>query len=198
MICIEKAIFQGANASKILHQCTTRSGSSYITEPQISVMLNRQGRVLALVRVTALNPEAYYIEYPAPLSALIKEHLDPFLRLSRVRAEWRISQIFEEPSPQLVVPWIVNPIHSGLWTAFDLSCDLLGYIDFQKGCYLGQEIVARIYAKDQISHKKRLGIWTGSVDKVQDACLYSYHHGSVLAVLSKDLWHLQEAERVIC
>lgn len=50
--------------------------------------------------------------------------------------------------------YIFQPEDQGLFTPQELNYDLLGYISFTKGCYTGQEIVARMHYRGKA--KKRL------------------------------------------
>lgn len=54
----------------------------------------------------------------------------------------------------------VNPEMSGEYTPQLLNYDISGLIDFKKGCYTGQEIVARMYYRG--SAKKRMHLATAS------------------------------------
>ena len=55
----------------------------------------------------------------------------------------------------LVIPWI-NAENSEEYVPQMLSLDLLGAINFKKGCYTGQEIVARMQYLGK--HKRRLAL----------------------------------------
>lgn len=51
---------------------------------------------------------------------------------------------------------------SGMYTPQELNYDLLGYISFNKGCYTGQEIVARMHYRGKAKKRLyRLGIQSG-------------------------------------
>ncbi len=56
------------------------------------------------------------------------------------------------------MPWLTAPLQDRL-TAHMVSLDLAGGIDFNKGCYLGQEIVVRSHHRGAI--KKRAFVVTG-------------------------------------
>lgn len=45
---------------------------------------------------------------------------------------------------------MVLPQTAGLWLPQELSYDTLGAVSYQKGCYLGQEIVARLHFKGEV------------------------------------------------
>ncbi|EGG30443.1 Folate-dependent protein for Fe/S cluster synthesis/repair in oxidative stress [Aequoribacter fuscus] len=50
----------------------------------------------------------------------------------------------------------LTPEQSGLYTPQALSLDRLGYVSFKKGCYMGQEIIARLHYKGQSKHQLAL------------------------------------------
>lgn len=56
------------------------------------------------------------------------------------------------------IPWLTAPLQDAL-TAHMVSLDLAGGIDFNKGCYVGQEIVVRSHHRGAI--KKRAFVVTG-------------------------------------
>lgn len=47
----------------------------------------------------------------------------------------------------------LDPEQSGLYTPQALSLDRLGYVSFKKGCYMGQEIIARLHYKGQSKYQ---------------------------------------------
>jgi len=50
----------------------------------------------------------------------------------------------------------LTPEQSGLYTPQALSLDRLGYVSFKKGCYMGQEIIARLHYKGQSKYQLAL------------------------------------------
>ena len=52
----------------------------------------------------------------------------------------------------------INEQNAGKYLPQDLNYDLNGFIDFDKGCYTGQEIIARLHYRGQ--PKRRLGLLT--------------------------------------
>lgn len=49
-----------------------------------------------------------------------------------------------------------------LWLPQALNYDLLGGVHFNKGCYLGQEVVARMHFKGQMKQRLRRWQWAGT------------------------------------
>tara|TARA_Y100001954_G_scaffold208035_1_gene232014 strand:- start:120 stop:533 length:414 start_codon:yes stop_codon:yes gene_type:complete len=52
----------------------------------------------------------------------------------------------------------INEHSVGKYLPQDLNYDLNGFVDFDKGCYTGQEIIARLHYRGQ--PKRRLGLLT--------------------------------------
>lgn len=54
---------------------------------------------------------------------------------------------------------LTEPATAGLWLPQELGCDALGAVSFSKGCYLGQEVVARLHFKGKVKqHLYRLDL----------------------------------------
>lgn len=159
----------------------------------LAAACNRQGRVLATLRLAAQGEEVQMV-LPRAMAPLLIAHLSRFVlraavdfadrrhavlglmdaepaRLSAAAAAG-LTVLVASPSRTLIVgdqaaarslladlpsataaDWeqasiedgepMVYPETSGLWVPQMLNLDLLGAISFAKGCYLGQEIVAR-------------------------------------------------------
>jgi folate-binding protein YgfZ len=62
------------------------------------------------------------------------------------RDEWRLDDIAAG------IPEIGNPV-SGVWVAQMLNLDLIGAVSFNKGCYTGQEVIARAHFRGQVKRR---------------------------------------------
>ena len=62
------------------------------------------------------------------------------------RDSWRLDDIADG------IPEIAKAT-SGLWVAQMLNLDLLGAISFEKGCYTGQEVIARAHYRGQVKRR---------------------------------------------
>lgn len=62
------------------------------------------------------------------------------------REEWRLDDIAAG------IPEIGAPV-SGLWVAQMLNLDLIGAVSFNKGCYTGQEVIARAHFRGQVKRR---------------------------------------------
>jgi folate-binding protein YgfZ len=73
------------------------------------------------------------------------------------REEWRLDDIAAG------IPEIGSPV-SGLWVAQMLNLDLIGAVSFNKGCYTGQEVIARAHFRGQV--KRRMQRFSTEQDSV--------------------------------
>jgi len=62
------------------------------------------------------------------------------------REDWRLEDI-AAGIPELF------PVTAGTWVAQMLNLDLLGAISFNKGCYTGQEVIARAHFRGQVKRR---------------------------------------------
>jgi len=66
---------------------------------------------------------------------------------------------------------LIQDSESSLYTPEELNLDLAGFVSFNKGCYTGQEIVARMHFRGKAS--KRLFLATiESASPGEDLCVY--------------------------
>jgi folate-binding protein YgfZ len=108
---------------------------------------NPKGRVICLMTVTR-TPDGYSISIPTDLADDIIKRLTMFRFRSKVEFE-----ILPDSTPVIMseniesgVPW-VGLEQSEKFTPHMLNLDLLDAISLDKGCYTGQEIVARTHYK---------------------------------------------------
>lgn len=121
----------------------------------LSAICNRQGRVISLFWAIKVDEETFHLLLPESLAEKVQKHLTIFIFRSKVTITC------DEPSeedlktlPQsLIIPWIIDE-NSEAYVPQMLSLDLLEAINFKKGCYTGQEIVARMQYLGK--HKRRL------------------------------------------
>ena len=125
----------------------------------LGAICNRQGRVIALFWITKEDDETFHLLLPKALAEQIEKHLKIFIFRSKV------TLLLETPTADdlaiipegLSIPWITTD-NSEAYVPQMLSLDLLGAISFKKGCYTGQEIVARMQYLGK--HKRRLALIT--------------------------------------
>ena len=124
--------------------------------PQLAAWCNPKGRVICLVRVLPID-SGYGLVLPAELAPDVVRRLTTFRFRSRVQfdIESPATDLGIEHSASGFQEWLSQQIRSGqpeIWRAQSekftphmLNLDLLNAISFDKGCYTGQEIVARTH-----------------------------------------------------
>jgi tRNA-modifying protein YgfZ len=164
---------------------------------------NPQGRVIAVLLVTALAPDDVLAVLPGGLAAPVAARLRRFVLRARLKVsddsqQWRVLGALE-PAPDLpagalalphgrsrqllLIPqsapaaakiatpgaadahrdWLAQDIAEGLpqvypatseaFVAQMLNLDVIGAIAFDKGCYTGQEIIARAHYRGQVKRR---------------------------------------------
>lgn len=160
----------GTDACKFLQGQLTNDVSA-LTDRQftLSAHCNPQGRVISLFYLIFLN-EVYYLLMPSDilpitLTALKKYAVffksaleDTTQELTNVLAQIGNPSLFDIHAG---VPRI-HPETSGAFLPHDINLDKLGAISFNKGCYTGQEIIARMQYRGKL--KKRMQKATFATD----------------------------------
>ena len=126
---------------------------------------NPQGRVIALLAITRSSPEEFLAVLPRELLAPVIARLGKYVLRAKVRitdasaeypnlldggAKRELEQV-RAGRPQ------VYAATSEAFVAQMLNLDLLGAIAFDKGCYTGQEVIARAHYRGRV--KRRLQRW---------------------------------------
>ena len=113
----------------------------------LSAWCNPKGRVISLMTVTVL-PDGYALSVPADLADELVKRLTMFRFRSKV--ELIVNEELSSEDAALGIksgiPWI-GAEQSEKFTPHMLNLDLLDAINLEKGCYTGQEIVARTHYK---------------------------------------------------
>ena len=144
---------QGPCVSKFLHDYTVSSFDADDVDYKPTAFLNKKGRVVVIALVKIIASDVANVVIPANCTDILSDHLKLYAKFSRMTLE--NSDLIDDFDRTLIsvdislnqpLPWIDRE-HSGLFTPSCLSLDILGWIDFKKGCYLGQEIVSRMHYK---------------------------------------------------
>ena len=132
---------------------------------------NPQGRVLALLRLAAPEPEQVIALLPAELAEATMTALRRFVLRAKVTISLDTSaEAIAELAQQLpVVASLLTPAAhardiaagmpqvygetSGMFVAQMLNLDCVDAISFTKGCYTGQEIIARAHYRGRIKRR---------------------------------------------
>lgn len=131
----------GPDAEKFLQgQVTCNVNTLTEDKPQICALCNRKGRVIASFNLIK-NNNGFYMILAEPMIEIVSMTLEKYAKFSKVTL-----QQSEVNYPQ---DYIINDIDSeksGKFTPHKLNYHLIpGMIDFNKGCYTGQEIIARVH-----------------------------------------------------
>lgn len=115
--------------------------------PLLSAWCNPKGRVIVLMRVSWTD-DGFALTLPAELAEAVEKRLTMFRFRSRV--EFEISDVasVQPDSPLDALKKGIAHIgtaQSESFTPHMLNLDLLDAVNFEKGCYPGQEIVARTH-----------------------------------------------------
>ena len=125
---------------------------------------NPQGRVIAVLAVTRSSAEEFLATLPRELLESVAQRLRKFVLRAKVRVEEAASLPADPDSRRLQG---IDAIHAGLpqvyaatseqFVAQMLNLDVLGAISFTKGCYTGQEVIARAHYRGRV--KRRMQRW---------------------------------------
>jgi folate-binding protein YgfZ len=122
---------------------------------------NPQGRVIALLDIERSSAEEFLALLPAGLAGTVAARLRKYVLRAKVR--------IEEATPAADAPRksALQQVRDGIpqvyaatseaFVAQMLNLDLLGAIAFDKGCYTGQEVIARAHYRGRV--KRRMQRW---------------------------------------
>jgi folate-binding protein YgfZ len=156
----------GNDAKKLLQgQLTCNLDELTEGNPQLSAHCNPQGRVLSLFRIIALASD-YYLEMPAeilPIALAALKKYAIFYKVELTDASNDLERVSDAASLS-VSTWKAQNIAAGIPAIYaattgkllphELNLPDLNAVSFNKGCYTGQEIIARMHYRGQ--GKKRM------------------------------------------
>jgi folate-binding protein YgfZ len=154
--------FKGPDAAKFLQgQLSADIGKLAVGGTTLAGLHNPQGRVIALLRVSRAAPEDFRASLPRELVPTVASRLRKFVLRARVSVEERPPVDGNEVSAALTevragIPQVYAAT-SEAFVAQMLNLDLLDAIAFDKGCYTGQEVIARAHYRGRV--KRRLQRW---------------------------------------
>ena len=164
--------FRGADAHKFLQgQLSNDVNALRAGELMLAGLHNPQGRVLALLRLALLAPEHIVAVLPAELAestaAVLRRYvLRAKLQIGVERSAAAIAALAAQlpPVAALLEPE-AHALHiaagvpqvyaatSGEFVAQMLNLDCIGAVSFDKGCYTGQEIIARAHYRGRTKRR---------------------------------------------
>jgi folate-binding protein YgfZ len=125
-----------------------------LTDPKLSAWCNPKGRVICLMRV-AQTAEGYALTVPTELADEVVRRLTMFRFRAKVEFTAHDANAEDLGIDSDYESWRLGNLRAGIpeilkaqseeFTPHMLNLDLLGAVSLDKGCYPGQEIVARTH-----------------------------------------------------
>lgn len=111
----------------------------------LGALCTHQGRVVVVMWIIRHAEDDIVLLMPSDMAEQIKAHLTKFVFISKVKIELREALADELATlpEDLLIPWITQAT-TEKFVPHMLSLDKLNGIHFKKGCYTGQEVVARM------------------------------------------------------
>lgn len=146
-------------------QLTCNINDLKANQPQITACCNLQGRVIFTAYVLMKNEQSFLLMIPKSMKNIVVSHLEKYARFSRcciveIEMGERHSPLQGADVKINIIKGIptIYPETSEQIIAQRLNLHLIeGAISFKKGCYLGQEIIARLHFKGTLKHHMILG-----------------------------------------
>ena len=174
--------FRGADARKFLQgQLSNDLNSVGGDELMLAGLHNPQGRVLALLRLIALAPDHIVALLPAELAESTGAVLRRYVLRAKVVIGPEVSAtVLAELAARMPAVAALLDSHSrarniaagmpqvyistsGEFVAQMLNLDCIGAISFNKGCYTGQEIIARSHYRGRTKRRMQRFVSNGPV-----------------------------------
>ena len=164
--------FRGSDCVKFLQgQLSNDMRSLSVTGWLLAGLHNPQGRVLALLRLWAPAPDHVVALLPAELADAIATTLRRYVlrakvtidadtdaaALAQLATQWPAAALpaaatARAPDIAAGVPQVYAAT-SGMFVSQMLNLDCIGAISFDKGCYTGQEIIARTHYRGRMKRR---------------------------------------------
>jgi hypothetical protein len=200
-----KIIVSGADAFDFLQAQLSNDLRLLQERPELlAAWCNPKGRVICVVRVRR-SDGGYVLLLPAELAEPVLKRLTLFRFRSKVMFECAEAAPEDLGIEGDTGDWLLDNLKAGrpeVWQAQSeeftphmLNLDLLGAISFEKGCYPGQEIVARTHyrgASRRRTHRFRSAQPVSPRDKVTDG---ERDIGEVLNAIGTDLLAVIPSEK---
>jgi folate-binding protein YgfZ len=145
MIEISSLHISGKDAFSFLQGQLTCNMSEITEKNHFGALCNPKGRVIASFEIQKIE-DSFLIHLPKTMIPIVIKILEKYAQFSEVS----LKEIdLKLPKKDLVVSIrnkiaVIIPETSGLFTPHELNYHELGFVSFNKGCYTGQEIIARM------------------------------------------------------
>jgi folate-binding protein YgfZ len=155
---------QGADAVRFLQgQLSNDIERLRPEEPLYAGLHNPQGRVIALLRLFALAPDDVLGVLPRELAAPVAARLAKFVLRAKAKVTDASGDSVLTGSSAFAEAPVAERIAAGLpqvygatseqFVAQMLNLDVIGAISFTKGCYTGQEVIARAHYRGRVKRR---------------------------------------------
>ena len=128
----------GTDAASFLQGMITADVKT-LKAPLMAAACNQKGRIIASFWIWQEN-DAFYLQLPTSMSSTLMAHLKKYVFRSQV--EFKVTKKQPPSKPNFIPIWIL-PQTTEQFTPQMISLEKHGGVSFKKGCYLGQEIIAR-------------------------------------------------------
>ncbi|MCD8525298.1 MAG: hypothetical protein LRY67_06145 [Gammaproteobacteria bacterium] len=155
----------GIGAKKFLQgQLTCDMNTLRLHTPQFTAACNIKGRVVFTLDIVMKHDDAFDLYLPKSMNMIAYSHLNTYAKFSKCVLIQRELNAHESSSDEKI-----RRIYQGIPTIYPETSDFFlpqrlnlhhipHAISFKKGCYLGQEIIARFHFKGTLKHQLLRGI----------------------------------------
>jgi folate-binding protein YgfZ len=165
----------GTGAKKFLQGQLTCDLESVGLNPQLAAHCNPQGRIISLFHIRYDN-DAYYLNMPTSLLEIAKSALQKYAVFFKVSIEVTDDNLTAQATTDTAY---IYPETSSMFLPHELNLDELGAISFNKGCYTGQEIIARMHYRGQLKNRLHRATLATNQAPVRGTDLHCLHENSI-------------------
>ena len=188
MLSISTLKVTGQDAAEFLQGQLTNDIRLLESQPEmLAAWCNPKGRVIWFGTVWPIEG-GFALSVPSSTADEVVRRLTLFRFRSKV--EFEIVDEGQSVDPAFLVEHgypFIGPAQSEQFTPHMLNLDLLGAISLDKGCYTGQEIVARTHYKGATKRRTRRFVTSGPVAEGSKVQLDGRDVGDVLNVAGNQL-----------
>jgi folate-binding protein YgfZ len=147
-------VLMGVRVHDVLNKMLTTQ-VVYHTHLQCSALLNRQGRLLVIMAWQSLTHDSILCVLPADMYEVFFKAMQSALTLGRVTCSNVTPCMAPQISPLPWLPITLGWLHAktaGCWTVHEFGAVHAHLVSFNKGCFIGQEIVARMQYRTSLQY----------------------------------------------
>jgi len=155
----------GTDSASFLQGLLTCDVNTLNNSPLLAACCNQKGRIVANFWIQRQG-DVFYLTLPKSMVSILQNHLQKYILRSHVQLTTIDQPVLNQNNQQLI--WIL-PATSEQFTPQMIDLEKQGGVSFKKGCYLGQEIIARTEHLGQLKrHLYKIIIDNGSAVKISD------------------------------